>query len=451
MAQRTVAVLLRALDVGASLPRYFSRYATLGRGMRVCWVWAIAMLAVGAGAVVLSLYTTSGFFVFTVAGVGILLLTTPLMLPLVAAMIRFRRVVHTVSPTKLLRLIALDRATIVGEGWSFWLNYARPGKHVVSMTRSYAGVLSWEDDQVVVRTGTRIGDLARAASKRGKALQDRSQFDDMTVGGALKTLAHGFSTRAWMCDTVVNVEAMRLGTYHRVRMHRSDPRFRSALLDPAVILLSATLRLVEDRASVLFHRERRCVDELDLGRYMASNHRMLFVAATRVTAEWVEDAASSEEALSCAAPLLDGRPHIRVQTAWQTLGWRQDFTARVSLSEAHAYVRSLDFVEMAFIHILGYINFELFVPCECPLEEYVDYLQAYHREFSGRTEIRERVRATTHILAIDVALHCRDKERAIARLLDDLHDRFHVRRAGMHRGKYRLSSLDPIRLCSWYT
>ena len=86
-----------------------------------------------------------------------------------------------------------------------------------------------------------------------------------------------------------------------------------------------------------------------------------------------------------------------------------------------------------------------------PLEAFATYLQEYHRKYKGRTEIRERCDVSgRHTIALDVALYCRNKNTAVNELLDQLYTQFNVRRAGMHRGKFQLSSLYPITFMEYY-
>jgi hypothetical protein len=149
--------------------------------------------------------------------------------------------------------------------------------------------------------------------------------------------------------------------------------------------------------------------------------------------------------------MLPTRPHVRIKNAWQMANIRPDYAARVRLSDAHCYVRSLDAIETLSIHLLRYINFELFVPCLLPVEELATHLQTYHCKYKGRTEIRDRILGRgVHHIALDVALYCRNKNRAVEELLKFLHETCRVKRAGMHRGKYQLLSLAPIELVDGY-
>ena len=410
--------------------------------MRVCWLWVVMAAAVALGSAWLAFRSYIGFLVFTSVGLSLLAFATPLMVPMVVTMLRFGRIVETVSYESLLDHIEADDATFVGEGWSFWLNYARPPRRrVISMSRSHAGVVSIGSDHVVARAGTRLGDLQGAL--RGRTLRDRSQFDDMTLGGALKTLGHGFCTRAWMTETVLSIDVVWKGTRSVVTLARDDAGFVEAMRSPDAVLLQATLRLVEDAPMHLVHAEAASLAEhAHFDAYLEAPYRMVFVTGQSVVAEWLTPAARGT--------LVSSRLHIRVQAALQMARWSQSYRLTVPLSKGHSYVSSLDAIETASIHLLGYINFELFVPCHTELREVIEYAQQYHRRFKGRTEIRERVDRSRHVLALDVALHCRAKDEAVRTLLRDLHDRFGVCRVGMHRGKYQLRNVQPLQLVEGY-
>jgi hypothetical protein len=125
------------------------------------------------------------------------------------------------------------------------------------------------------------------------------------------------------------------------------------------------------------------------------------------------------------------------------VGLRQDFTANIRLSDGHSLIKELDAIETASIHILRYINFELFIPLIVPIDALATYLQNYHRKFKRRTELRHHM-SEIHTVALDVALYCKNKNAAVSELLNDLKNIFHVNRAEMHRGKFQLRSLDPI-------
>jgi hypothetical protein len=160
----------------------------------------------------------------------------------------------------------------------------------------------------------------------------------------------------------------------------------------------------------------------------------MFISPNSIIAEWIENEGRA---------LITQRVPIRLQTAWQMAGLRQDFIANIRLSDGHSLIKQLDAIETASIHLLRYINFELFIPLRVPTGTIASYLQNYHRRFKGRTELRHHI-SGTNTVALDVALYCRNKNAAVAELLHDLKNLFHVNRAGMHRGKFQLLSLYPI-------
>ena len=185
------------------------------------------------------------------------------------------------------------------------------------MSKSHRGVVALTNKSVVVKSGTTLREVSRVCRMHGKTLRDRSQFDDMTVGGAIKTLGHGWYTRAWMGETVLNFKGIRRGTTALVDFNRNDPSFKSTLLDPDIILLELTLEIIDDREVLLMHVERSTIDDIDLERYSASNYRFMFISPNSVVAEWVENEGR--------APITQRVP-IRLQTAWQMVGLRKSST-----------------------------------------------------------------------------------------------------------------------------
>ena len=73
----------------------------------------------------------------------------------------------------------------------------------------------------------------------------------------------------------------------------------------------------------------------------------------------------------------------------------------------------------------------------------------FHKKYKGRTEIRELT--SRQIVALDVALHCPNKNIAIDELTHMLYENFGVRQVALHQGKYRLTDILPVRIVDFDT
>ena len=286
----------------------------------------------------LAFYSKVGFIIFLSVGVAIMFLMIPLMMPYVATVMRTRRILSTVSYRSLCRHIAKDDAEYVGEAWSFWLNYSRPTTRpvVISMSRSHSGIVKWHDHAVCVRSGTRLCDLQTSLSQKGKTFVDRSQFDDMTVGGALKTGAHGFNAYCWMIETVLSARIAYKGSHVIETINASDVNFRRLLLATETVILNVTMQTMDDRISTLVNREWINTDDIDLTAYAKSKYRMIFIRKNFINAKWLDDDKSS---------YMQQVP-LRVEyVRQQFMRIRRNFEVSVSISKAQAFVSDLDAVE----------------------------------------------------------------------------------------------------------
>jgi FAD-linked oxidoreductase len=77
----------------------------------------------------------------------------------------------------------------VGSGHSFTALAPTTGA-LVSLD-AMAGIVGWEDDQAIVRTGTRLGALGPMLAEKGRALPNLPDINKQSLGGALGTATHG--------------------------------------------------------------------------------------------------------------------------------------------------------------------------------------------------------------------------------------------------------------------
>lgn len=407
--------------------------------VRVCWLWTTLFLASGIGLPILSMINKHVFIVSLIASVSLLIATIPFMISYVATSIRMGRPFSVPRRSALLRHVRSDASVFVGEGWSFWLNYTKPvaSRRIVSMSRSYAGVLNVTPSRVVCRSGTRLDDLQSVLSRHGLTLRDRSQLDDMSVGGAVKTAAHGCCAQVWFMQLVEAFTYAVQGEGRLLRVEDGDPEFGELAARSDVVVFDITIRVVQNHGVLLLNRE--CADPVDFDwdQYSMAQYRMLFVNSSGVYARI--GFASNQTWYS------QGQPPLRLEYARKSIRLRRQYSRRVLLSEVHSYVSHIDIVEALMIPLLKYINIEFFV-ANVSISRVTLALKRYHALYSGRTEVREL--CTRGIAALDVAIHCPNKDEAIGAFLRMLYD-MGVRRTAIHRGKYRLMDAKPLHLVHW--
>jgi L-gulono-1,4-lactone dehydrogenase len=84
-----------------------------------------------------------------------------------------------------------ERLRVVGGGHS-WSAVAAPDGHAMTLDH-LTGIVSLDEDTVVVRAGTRIRDLSHALARRGLSLPVLGSIQHQSVAGAVATGTHGSS------------------------------------------------------------------------------------------------------------------------------------------------------------------------------------------------------------------------------------------------------------------
>ncbi|USQ94059.1 D-arabinono-1,4-lactone oxidase [Caulobacter sp. RL271] len=77
----------------------------------------------------------------------------------------------------------------VGAGHSF--TALAPTSGTLVSLDAMAGIVGWEGDQAIVRTGTRLGALGPLLAEKGRALPNLPDINKQSLGGALGTATHG--------------------------------------------------------------------------------------------------------------------------------------------------------------------------------------------------------------------------------------------------------------------
>ena len=113
---------------------------------------------------------------------------------------------HIAEPGSEAELAALAREAsrqnlairVAGSGHSFTPIVATSGL-LLSLTNMQGPVSADLDrKRVVVRAGTRIGDIGRALKKIGLSLANQGDIDTQAIAGALSTGTHGTGNRSWL-------------------------------------------------------------------------------------------------------------------------------------------------------------------------------------------------------------------------------------------------------------
>lgn len=77
----------------------------------------------------------------------------------------------------------------VGAGHSF--TALAPTSGTLVSLDAMSGIVGWEGDEAIVRTGTRLGALGPALAQKGRALPNLPDINKQSLGGALSTATHG--------------------------------------------------------------------------------------------------------------------------------------------------------------------------------------------------------------------------------------------------------------------
>lgn len=354
----------------------------------------------------------------TMASVAVMLFV--LTHPVVAARWRSGTLCVQYTPRTLSEFDALPSSVcVVAEGWSFWLGWRRAHAPVVRVGQNWAGLDAWcSDTRVRVRAGTTFGQLRRILATRRCAIVDRSQFDGLTVGGAVASRSHGWNSRyTFVTDVVAEALTMRDGTLRRA--HRGD------------VIVYVTLYVVPDNTVRLTRTGRE--DLWPLLWHRLPTFRMLLVNAHGVVLTTGE---MMEASLPCSTrQWIDRRSHA----VW-LCGCHSKSTHHTvrPLSMVHSVFHTIWPMEAIAMRALGYRNAELFLDEVLDdVPTLVECLKRVHCTLGGHTELRERPDGT---LAVDVAIPWLRSCDPIWNVLYEAG----ARHAHLHPGKWTPHSIAPL-------
>ncbi len=373
-------------------------------------------------------------------------------------------------------------ADVAGEGWSFFISRQKRGKRqnsppLVALRGNWSGIVRKVGPRRFrVKSGTLFGELTRIMDQHGEcnlALFDRPQFDQMTVGGAVRTCAHGWNSQVWFIDSIVRFEAVQKGCGKTITREQTDPDFLALLLDKRYVLLEVDIEcqlnlnlLVETKSFpspedagkkqscpgcccaciTCCYRGKDDGTALDLEFWNSAPYRMLFVYPDSIV---TKTGVHSNDPCEAAV----GNCALRLRHFSRNIGLSGDWSIVDSVADAHTVVQNVWASEAVFVTIFRHdLNTEIYTNDDFDLKGSLTPLTLFHRKWGGRTEIRVREVDGKKVYAIDGVMDVKRRgvmalrhkpPKAYIMWFSLLHD-LGVRKAAIHRGKYIPPCLHPI-------
>lgn len=381
----------------------------------------------------------------------------------------------------------------IGSAWSFWLSYRRAPPHPVDLRslRSIemvsteaarrAGLAAAQrhkrpgrhlrrgdgsatqprpEDVVRVQSGATMGEVTLFLAKRGLALSDRSQFDDLCFGSGIRTAGHGFHSEAWMRDSLLSLDGWRRGPDTlpvRAVKGKDGSLFQTIMDDSEWVIVSADVVVVKDETVSVSQVVLPASSSLPLspswGEWVEATYRYAFVDAKYFTLKF----ARTDQGCNPSVSKAQGEWERRWNHARRLVGFPASYTSCCRISDIHTVIGSLWPVETIFMRLMRYVNLELFVhlPVDS-LPPLMVSLSLFHARRGGRTEVRA---LSSGLVALDLAVRAPlcsslssssssplpsvDKVREWCSLL---HSEAGVREVCLHTGKFQadVSPLSPV-------
>lgn len=357
-------------------------------------------------------------------------------------------------------LMATPAPVAVGEGWGFFISKTAPQPSAIALRGQWSGVVTWESDGLLrVRSGTVFGELVRILWSGGRAAVDRPQFDQLSVGAAVRTCGHGWFAEGWFIDAVVALSAVERGTGQLVEVKRSDSRFWMVALGSDYVITEVLLTSMPNRLL----RIRQTVERLQRSggtlaqqlhqnsEWLTSPFKLMFVSASQVIRKWGvyldagEGSIDDEVNISgCDLRCRTIRRHLRIPAEYDLVD---------SVADAHTLIQTIWPAEAVVERLAGTLNVELFVADNFDWEAAIQILAPFHAQHGGRTELRARTLQGKTVTAFDVImpvgsgiLSCGSSNKGFQPWFEMLHSDFGVTSGSVHTGKYIPLSGAPVEL-----
>lgn len=347
---------------------------------------------------------------------------------------------------------------VVAEGWSFFISMTPPEVPYITLRENWSGVVRWEGpDVVVLRSGTLMGEMVKALWQRGRAPLDRPQFDQLSVGGALRTCAHGWHGHGWFIDSVLAITCIKRGSGEIAEAHRSSPKFWTMALGSEWVILEVQMMTVPNRlvriqqqveegeASCLAQPGEAAAREGE-NSWREAAFRLMFVSSKHVIRKWGTYVPEGVGQVDVDEANVTGRT-LRWRSVRRFVKCPAQYDIVDSVADAHTLIRTVWPLERIITHIANIVNFELFAVVAADWMACRHAMFAFHKRYGGRTDLRERSVHGISVTAFDVIIPAY-LSNGIAAWFDLLHQVFGVRKGSLHTGKYLPSDGGPIELLS---
>ena len=300
----------------------------------------------------------------------------------------------------------------IGNAWSFYLSHTKVSGNIMVLSSNWSGVCSCSDNIVCAKSGTSMGELQRALGKR-YTIDDRSQYDDLTIGGSVVTQAHGWNAHTKFIDCIESV-VIATPTGKIVRCERYD--------ECSGTLLYINLKRVPSKM-VTVTRRRNTLDgwEDALHRMILINRHGYLVTTTQL----------SSSNYSCSKPPL----RISNLNFLVCGGSEREFVCQTS--EIHQVMDRLSPIEILAMKF--YRNCEIFSTATLQREQLVNLISTltrFHVKYGGHTEIRKQ----KDVWAIDMALF----NTALFGKMSLLLAQFGIQTNMVHSGKYNAFAAQSL-------
>lgn len=140
----------------------------------------------------------------------------------------------------------------VGSGHSF--TALAPTDGTLISLDAMAGIVGWEGDEAIVRTGTRLGALGPQLAEKGRALANLPDINKQSLGGALGTATHGTGQKIQAMHG--DVTGLRLVTPSG-KVIDADAKTNSEIFQAARVSLGALGVITQVRIRTVANRRLR--------------------------------------------------------------------------------------------------------------------------------------------------------------------------------------------------
>ena len=362
------------------------------------------------------------------------------------------------------KLLAASPAPVaVGEGWGFFISRTLPQPSAIALRGQWSGLVAWESDLLRVRSGTVFGELVQILWSENKAAVDRPQFDQLSVGAAVRTCGHGWFAQGWFIDSVMALSAVERGTGQLVEVKRGDAKFWNVALGSEYVITEILLTSLPNRLL----RIQQTVEKLQSSKessaysrlhksseWLTSPFKLMFVSASQVIRKWGVYLAPGEGTIDDEVKISGC--DLRCRTIRRHLRIPEEYDLVDSVADAHTLIQTVWPVESVVERLAGSLNVELFVAKDFDWEASIEILAPFHAKHGGRTELRDRTCSGVTVTAFDVIMpvgvgflscsSCCSSSSGFQPWFDMLHTSFGVTSGSVHTGKYIPTSGGPVQL-----